>query len=186
MKTDWVHTSNGRFAVDREFEYIESVSSRPLVELFGPSGELVGPPRGVFEPTGELFGAPGGVRKSDDFLWKYVFHFLGKFGPGNQNPETKQKMRFQFLGKSGLENQIYMKNGGRFPATSEEIHYNYKLKWASRNSPGIPGIPGNSGHSSGNGKIVQLQPTLPHAPGARITVVLTNSLKLILIIQLIN
>ena len=53
-------TSNGRFAVDREFEYIESVSSRPLVELFGPSGELVGPPRGVFEPTGELFGAPGG------------------------------------------------------------------------------------------------------------------------------
>ena len=61
-----VFTSNGRFAVDRE--YIESVSSRPLVELFGPSGELVGPPRGVFEPTGELFGAPGGVRKSDDFL----------------------------------------------------------------------------------------------------------------------
>ncbi len=55
-----VVTSNGRFAVDREFEYIESVSSRPLVELFGPSGELVGPPRGVFEPTGELFGAPGG------------------------------------------------------------------------------------------------------------------------------
>ncbi len=53
-------TSIGRFAVDREFEYIESVSSRPLVELFGPSGELVGPPRGVFEPTGELFGAPGG------------------------------------------------------------------------------------------------------------------------------
>ena len=53
-------TSNGRFAVDWEFEYIESVSSRPLVELFGPSGELVGPPRGVFEPTGELFGSPGG------------------------------------------------------------------------------------------------------------------------------
>ena len=36
-------TSNGRFAVDREFEYIELVSSRGLGELFGPLGGSLGP-----------------------------------------------------------------------------------------------------------------------------------------------
>ena len=36
----------------------------------------------------------------------------------------------------------------------------------------------HSRHSSGNGKKVQFKPTLSHAPGARITVVLTNSLKI--------
>ena len=62
-----------------------------------------------------------------------------------------QKTRFHLLGKSGPGNQIYMKNGRHFPATREEIHYNYKLKWASRNSPGISGISPDPAKLSGNG-----------------------------------
>ena len=93
-----------------------------------------------------------------------------------------QKTRFRFLGKSGPGKQKYMKIGGRFPANKCRNHYNYKLKWASRNSPGTAGT---AGQSSAFGKIVQLQPTLPHALGVRITVVSTNSLKLYIILYII-
>ncbi len=45
-------SSIGRFAVDREFEYMELVSRRGLGELFGPPGELFGSPGGRFGPLG--------------------------------------------------------------------------------------------------------------------------------------
>ena len=102
------NTSNGRFAVDREFKYMELVSRRGLGELFGPPGEL--------------FGPRGGVRTSDQFLWKYVFQFLGKSGPENQNVELFffKKTWFQLLGKLGPDNQTYMKIGVTFPPKSGE------------------------------------------------------------------
>ena len=55
MKTSEKYSSSGRFAVDREFEYMELVSRSGLEELFGPPGELRGPPP-------ERFGSLGGER----------------------------------------------------------------------------------------------------------------------------
>ena len=46
------YTSNGRFAVDREFEYMELVSRRGLGELFGPPWGALWPPEGRFGPLG--------------------------------------------------------------------------------------------------------------------------------------
>ena len=51
-----IYTSNGRFAVDREFEYMELVSRRGLGELFGPPGEL-------WPPWGGRIGPPWGGPK---------------------------------------------------------------------------------------------------------------------------
>ena len=49
---DQSNTSNGHFAVDREIEYMELVSRRVLGELFGPPGELLGPPQGALWALG--------------------------------------------------------------------------------------------------------------------------------------
>ena len=56
-------TSNGRFAVDREFVYRELVSQRDLGEVFGPPGGLFGSPRGPLGPEGP-FGPLGGVSEN--------------------------------------------------------------------------------------------------------------------------
>ena len=73
----YIYTSNGRFAVDREFEYIEFVSGRGLGEVFGPLGLSV-------DPLGE-------VRRSHELVCKCVFQLLGKFGRRNQNSEYVDK-----------------------------------------------------------------------------------------------
>ena len=64
-------TDSGRFAVDREFEYIELVSWRGLGERFGPLGKVFGLP-------GELFG-----ENFDQLLWNIMFQLLAKFGRDN-------------------------------------------------------------------------------------------------------
>ena len=53
--------------------------------------------------------------------------------------------------------------GDQFTARNCPNHYNYKLKWASRNSSGIPGI------SSGNQKKRNSNPThlMHRGPGLR-------------------
>ena len=73
----YIYTSNGRFAVDREFEYIEFVSGRGLGEVFGPLGLSV-------DPLGE-------VRRSYELLSKFVFQLLGKCGPRIQSSEHVDK-----------------------------------------------------------------------------------------------
>ena len=60
---EFVYTSNGRFAVDRNFEYIELVSGRVLGEFFGPAGALLGPTGGLFGFAGGFFGPLGGGPK---------------------------------------------------------------------------------------------------------------------------
>ena len=70
-------TSNGRFAVDREFEGIEFVSWGGLGEVFGPPVALCGP----------LWG----VRGSHELLRKCVFQLLGKLGGRNQSSENVDK-----------------------------------------------------------------------------------------------
>ena len=64
--------------------------------------------------------------------------------------------------------------GNHFLARKCRNHYDYESKLASRNSPGYPRYPGYLPETVGK---LQFEPTLPHAPGVRITAVLTNSPK---------
>ena len=65
-------TSNGRFAVDREFECIDLVAWRGLGELFGPPWEVFGP---LGTPM-ELFGLSGrGSENLMNFCEKMTFDF---------------------------------------------------------------------------------------------------------------
>ena len=62
--------------------------------------------------------------------------------------------------------------GVHAPAHKCRHHSNYRSKLASWNSHCYPGyLPETVGN-------LQFEPTLPHSPGFRITVVLTNSVKL--------
>ena len=63
------------------------------------------------------------------------------------------------------------------PEVAETIVIISKL--ASRNSPGYSGYPVFPGYLSETVGKLQFEPTLPDAPGVRITAVLTNSLKLV-------
>ena len=77
-----------------------------------------------------------------------------------------------YVSKSGPQNHIFMKQCRHFLAQRGQNHYNFLSNLTSRNSSGTSGtLPETVGK-------VQLAVPLHHAPGARITVVLTNSLKL--------
>ena len=65
-----------------------------------------------------------------------------------------------------------------FPAPKCQNHYNYASKFASRNSHNYPGYPGYPCYPPETVGELQFEPTLPHAPGVRITVVFANLLKL--------
>ena len=78
------NSSNCRFTVDREFEYMELVSWRGLGRFYGPVGELFG-------PTRELFGSLGGV---PSILWispTYVRQLFATFGLENPSVEHVDK-----------------------------------------------------------------------------------------------
>ena len=124
------YTSNGRFAVDREFEYIELVSENVL-------GSSLDNPGSSRDPLVQ-------VREFDELLWKCIFQLLAKFGRANQKKIVlqKQKMRFQLLGKFGRGNQIYMNVDDQFPTQKCQNHCFYNSKWCSWNSnPEYPEFP---------------------------------------------
>ena len=154
--------SNGRFAIDRKFEYIYRVCLLSVWALCGPLGQ---------------------VRRSYELLCKHVFHLYVSSAVEIKVLNMKTSMRVQRVGQFVFGNQRYMNFDVLF--FQPTVPAGTILLVTPTDAPGtqIPKIPNTPDiqkirHVRKGSHPGLLRRWVLHAPGARMTVVDTNSRKL--------